>query len=62
MRSKGILRAQARLKALGFSGVGPADGAFGAATQSALKAYQQATGLSVTGQLDLATQASLSLS
>ena len=62
MRSKGVQRAQARLKAFGFSGVGPADGAFGAATQSALKAYQQATGLSVTGQLDLATQASLSLS
>lgn len=44
-----VVRAQARLKALGFS-AGPADGAFGAATQSAVKAYQQASGLIVSGQ------------
>jgi len=49
---------QAVLKNAGFD-PGPIDGVWGPQTQAALRQYQAAQGLSVTGQLDNATRSSL---
>ena len=53
-----IQQAQGLLKAGGFD-PGPADGALGERTRTALRQYQQASGLPVTGVLDQATQEAL---
>lgn len=49
-----VVRLQVELKRLGFN-PGSADGYFGSKTRSALKAYQSARGLKVTGVADQAT-------
>lgn len=49
---------QQRLAWLGYD-PGPADGVFGARTQAALQAFQQARGLAATGRLDQATAQAL---
>ncbi len=51
--------AQRRLAELGFD-PGPADGRPGARTAAAIRAFQHARGLDVTGRLDAATSAQLS--
>lgn len=51
--------AQDRLNSLGYE-VGTPDGAVGPRTARALRAYQKAQGLPVTGRLDTATQGALS--
>ena len=53
-----VERAQQALKDAGHD-PGSIDGVMGARTSAALKAYQKKEGLSVTGQLDDATQAKL---
>ncbi len=55
-----VRRLQRRLKAAGFD-PGPIDGIFGPATRTALKQYQTAQGLSVTGELDPSTRQALGL-
>ncbi|MGI6183274.1 MAG: peptidoglycan-binding domain-containing protein [Candidatus Fimadaptatus sp.] len=58
--SKGddVTALQSRLAELGYLS-GSADGEFGAATEAAVKAYQQAAGLPETGKCDLATHESI---
>ncbi len=58
---KEVKEVQQRLKQLGFD-PGPADGLPGAATSSALRAYQRQQGLQVTGHLDNRTQQALGIS
>ena len=53
---------QQALIAAGITLRGGADGMFGASTASAVMAFQQATGLPVTGKVDAATAAALGLS
>jgi len=53
-----VERAQQALKQMGHD-PGPIDGVMGAQTAAALRAYQKAQGLRVTGQLDAATTAKL---
>jgi putative peptidoglycan binding protein len=53
-----VERAQQALKQMGHD-PGPVDGVIGAQTAAALRAYQKAQGLRVTGQLDAATTAKL---
>ena len=53
-----VERAQQALKQMGHD-PGPVDGVVGAQTAAALRAYQKAQGLRVTGQLDPATTAKL---
>ncbi|MBI3330422.1 MAG: peptidoglycan-binding protein [Nitrospinae bacterium] len=53
-----IQQAQVLLKAAGFD-PGPADGTPGERTRAALQRYQQANGLSVTGELDQDTRDAL---
>jgi peptidoglycan DL-endopeptidase LytE len=53
-----IRDAQRQLKALGYN-PGTVDGEFGAQTEAALRAYQQAYRLPTTGRLDEVTQRSL---
>jgi lipoprotein-anchoring transpeptidase ErfK/SrfK len=53
-----VLRAQVMLDRAGF-GPGVIDGSFGMLMERALRAYQQARGVSVTGRLDAATWAAL---
>lgn len=55
-----IQQAQVLLKAAGFD-PGPADGALGERTRTALRQYQQANGVPVTGELDQATQEALGM-
>jgi peptidoglycan hydrolase-like protein with peptidoglycan-binding domain len=53
-----VERAQQALKQMGHD-PGPVDGVMGAQTSAAVRAYQKAQGLRVTGQLDAATTAKL---
>ena len=53
-----VERAQQALKQMGHD-PGPIDGVMGAQTAAALRAYQKAQGLGVSGQLDAATMAKL---
>lgn len=53
-----LFRTQTELNALGFD-AGPADGVMGQRTRAALRAFQVAEGLRVTGRLDSATLAAL---
>ena len=53
-----IRSAQQELKDRGYYS-GPVDGVIGAATESALRAYQRDRGLQVTGRLDAPTVRSL---
>jgi peptidoglycan hydrolase-like protein with peptidoglycan-binding domain len=53
-----VERAQQALKQMGHD-PGPVDGVMGAQTSAALRDYQKAQGLRVTGQLDAATTAKL---
>ena len=53
-----VERAQQALKQMGHD-PGPIDGVMGAQTAAAIRAYQKAHGLRVTGQLDAATTAKL---
>ena len=55
-----IRRAQERLHAAGFD-AGPMDGLLGARTTEALRGYQHAHGLPVTGRLDDATRQALGI-
>ncbi|MEO0063575.1 MAG: hypothetical protein RLZZ08_2135 [Pseudomonadota bacterium] len=50
-----VMQAQVVLERLGF-GPGVIDGAMGLSTRNALKGFQEASGLSVTGELDDATR------
>lgn len=56
--AKSVVRAQARLNALGFQ-VGPADGNFGNRTRQAIRQFQQSRGLKVSGELDATTLSAL---
>jgi surface antigen len=56
-----VLRAQQRLHEQGFYVRDNIDGRWGPATSSALRNFQRVSGLTPTGQLDVATQKSLSL-
>ena len=56
-RSDAVKQLQQALITAGVAVKGGADGAFGANTQSALKQYQQALGLAVSGEVDDATAA-----
>src|ERR1700704_5371564 len=53
-----VERAQQALQQLGHD-PGPVDGVMGAQTSAALRAYQKAQGLRVTGELDAVTTAKL---
>ncbi len=55
-----VVRLQEQLIAAGFTPKGGADGHFGPATEAALKAYQEAEGLAVSGIADELTVARLS--
>src|SRR5687767_11155139 len=55
----GVKQVQNALNDAGH-GVGLADGAFGPKTEAALKAFQQAAKIAVTGKIDRATLAALS--
>jgi len=55
-----IIRAQTRLKELGFD-PGPIDGGIGPRTQAALRKYQAAQGLKVTGELNRETLRALGI-
>ena len=55
-----VVRLQEQLIAAGFTPKGGADGHFGPATEAALKAYQEAEGLTVSGIADELTVAHLS--
>ena len=55
-----VARAQTRLRALGYD-AGPADGAAGPKTLSAIRRFQADKGLKVTGQLDPETVRTLGL-
>jgi hypothetical protein len=54
-----VLDAQRRLLALGYAQVGQADGFFGDQTRAAVLAFQQASGLPASGDVDCATWAAL---
>lgn len=54
----GVMQVQAALNDVGFS-VGAADGAFGPKTEGALKGFQKAAGLAVSGKIDKATLSAL---
>ena len=55
-----VVRLQEKLIAAGFTPKGGADGHFGPATESALKAYQESEGLAISGIADELTVAHLS--
>ena len=55
-----ILQAQKQLKASGYH-PGPLDGMWGGKTEAALKKFQQARGLDITGELDENTKYALGL-
>ena len=55
-----ILNAQKQLKEAGYN-PGPLDGMWGGKTESALKKFQQARGLQITGELDENTKFALGL-
>jgi putative peptidoglycan binding protein len=54
-----VLDLQRRLLALGYSQVGPADGFYGDQTRAAVLAFQQASSLPASGDVDCATWAAL---
>lgn len=58
-RGDGVKRIQQLLMKAGITVNGGADGIFGLATQRAVRTFQQAKGLAVTGQVDAATDAAL---
>lgn len=58
-RGTAVIQLQQQLIAAGFPPVGGADGVFGPATSSALRSFQSAKGLTVTGTVDAATAAAL---
>ncbi len=58
-RGEGVKRIQQLLMQSGITVNGGADGIFGLATQRAVRTFQQAKGLPVTGQVDAATDAAL---
>lgn len=58
-RGDGVKRVQTLLMQAGITVNGGADGIFGLATQRAVRTFQQAKGLPVTGQVDAATDAAL---
>jgi peptidoglycan hydrolase-like protein with peptidoglycan-binding domain len=58
-RGELVRQLQQQLTAARVTGVGPADGIFGARTASALRAFQTAAGLPATGIVDDATAAAL---
>lgn len=55
-----VVRAQARLNALGYQ-VGSADGVAGTRTRHAIRQFQQSKGLLATGELDAATLSALGI-
>lgn len=59
VRSDAVKTLQQQLATAGHGPRGGADGIFGSATQTALKAFQQANGLPATGTVDPATAAAL---
>jgi peptidoglycan hydrolase-like protein with peptidoglycan-binding domain len=54
-----VLDVQRRLLAQGYTQLGAADGFFGDQTREAVRAFQQAGGLPVSGEVDCATWAAL---
>ena len=54
-----VVRLQRRLQTLGYYGDGVIDGDYGAKTERAVRAFQQAYGLNPTGEADVQTQAAL---
>ncbi len=59
-RGSAVKKLQKKLMAAGFTVVGGADGVFGVLTSNALRSFQNANGLSVTGVVDQATGSVLS--
>ncbi len=55
IRGSAVKKLQRKLIAAGFTVVGGADGVFGVLTSNALRSFQNANGLSVTGVVDEAT-------
>lgn len=55
-RGRGVQEFQNLLISVGFSSIGSADGKYGNKTAAAVKEFQEANRLSVTGKADLATQ------
>ena len=54
-----VARIQRQLQRAGFGVIGGADGAFGPFTRAAVRAFQRANGLTVTGRVDSATASAL---
>jgi peptidoglycan hydrolase-like protein with peptidoglycan-binding domain len=54
-RGEGVMKLQGKIMAAGFTVVGGADGIFGALTANALKSFQNANGLDMTGVVNDAT-------
>ena len=54
-----VARIQRQLQRAGFAVIGGADGAFGPFTRAAVRAFQRANGLTVTGRVDAATASAL---
>ena len=56
MKNEDVLRIQVKLKELGYY-FGPLDSGFGPATQKAVSSFQSKNGLTVTGKVDVLTNA-----